>query len=358
MTTLFTGLTPPNDEYIHTPLIEIVPPADGEALRRAVTDAAKYDYILFTSRYAVKYWFEADYEPHIPDGVKVVAIGSTTATALRKHGIDEIIQPDVDDSYGVIRLFEQLGGGRKVMIPRSNIALPIIPEGLRNLGYEVSTVVAYINQMPKNVRKIDLTTIDRIVFTSPSTIDNFVKIYGYLPQNKELVTRGAITQKRLEELMTCRIRKIKDNEIPLLDDFLYEAIFIPEGIEPPSRDIIKKPDLQVYVEDFGKHKGDFCLVAETDGKIVGAVWVRIMNDYGHIDNQTPSLAIALYPQYRKQGIGTRLMQQMLQLLKDEGYTQVSLSVQKANYAYRMYRKLGFEVITENDEEYLMVCKVD
>ena len=86
--TLFTGLTPPNDEYIHTPLIEIVPPADGEALRRAVADAAKYDYILFTSRYAVKYWFEADYEPHIPDGVKVVAIGSTTATALRKHGID------------------------------------------------------------------------------------------------------------------------------------------------------------------------------------------------------------------------------------------------------------------------------
>jgi uroporphyrinogen III methyltransferase/synthase len=61
MTTLFTGLTPPNDEYIHTPLIEIVPPADGEALRRAVADAAKFDYILFTSRYAVKYWFEADY---------------------------------------------------------------------------------------------------------------------------------------------------------------------------------------------------------------------------------------------------------------------------------------------------------
>ena len=83
-----------------------------------------------------------------------------------------------------------------------------------------------------------------------------------------------------------------------------------------------------------------------------------MNDYGHIDNQTPSLAIALYPQYRKQGIGTRLMQQMLQLLKDEGYTQVSLSVQKTNYAYRMYTQLGFEVITENDEEYLMVCKVD
>ncbi|MCR5696684.1 MAG: uroporphyrinogen-III synthase [Marinilabiliaceae bacterium] len=197
MTTLFTGLTPPDDECIHTPLIEIVPPADGEALRCAVADAAKFDYILFTSRYAVKYWFEVDYEPHIPAGVNVVAIGKTTAEALKKFCIADVIMPDVDDSYGVIRLFEQLGGGRKVLIPRSSIALPIIPEGLRNLGYEVSTVVAYINQMPENVRKVNLDTIDRIVFTSPSTVDNFLRLYGSLPSNKELVTRGSITQERL-----------------------------------------------------------------------------------------------------------------------------------------------------------------
>ena len=52
--------------------------------------------------------------------------------------------------------------------------------------------------------------------------------------------------------MDYKIRKINDHEIPILDEFLYEAIFLPKGVEPPSRDIIYQPDLQVYVKDFGK----------------------------------------------------------------------------------------------------------
>ena len=89
------------------------------------------------------------------------------------------------------------------------------------------------------------------------------------------------------------IRKLEQNETEVLDTFLYEAIFIPEGVEAPPRDIINNPDLQVYVEDFGNRPGDKCFVAESDGKIVGAVWVRIMNDYGHVDDETPSFAISL-----------------------------------------------------------------
>lgn len=49
--------------------------------------------------------------------------------------------------------------------------------------------------------------------------------------------------------------------------------------------------MQVYIADFGKKKDDIGLVAEVDKKAVGAVWVRIMNDYGHIENDTPSFAI-------------------------------------------------------------------
>ena len=96
------------------------------------------------------------------------------------------------------------------------------------------------------------------------------------------------------------------------------------------------------------------LVAEVDGKIVGAVWVRIMNDYGHIDNETPSLAISLYKEYRGFGIVTALMKKILALLKENGYKQVSLSVQKANYAAKLYLKVGFEIVRENEEEYIMV----
>lgn len=156
--------------------------------------------------------------------------------------------------------------------------------------------------------------------------------------------------------MDYKIREIRESEYPILSDFLYEAIFVPEGMEKPLKSIIQQPELQVYIADFGK-ADDYCFVVEIEEKIVGAVWVRIMNDYGHIDNETPSFAISLYKEYRHLGIGTELMRTMLQFLKDKGYKQTSLSVQKANYAVDMYRKLGFEVVNENKEEYIMICRL-
>ncbi|HHZ07030.1 MAG TPA: GNAT family N-acetyltransferase [Clostridiales bacterium] len=155
--------------------------------------------------------------------------------------------------------------------------------------------------------------------------------------------------------MEYKIRQIRENEFNILGDFLYEAIFIPEGIRPPEKEIIYRPELQIYISDFGKNKGDIGLVAEIDDEIIGAVWVRIMNDYGHIDNDTPSFAISLYKEYRNFGIGTAMMEEMLTVLKENGYKQASLAVQKANYATKMYEKVGFEIIDENGEEYIMVC---
>ncbi|WP_024858495.1 GNAT family N-acetyltransferase [Ruminococcus albus] len=154
--------------------------------------------------------------------------------------------------------------------------------------------------------------------------------------------------------MAYKIRTLEKSEYTALEDFLYEAIFIPEGVEPPSKDIIKRPELQVYVENFGTRMGDFALCAECDGRIVGAVWTRIMDDYGHIDDDTPSFAISLYKEYRGQGIGTELMMKMLEVLKNAGFSRASLAVQKANYAVKMYRKVGFEIVGENEEEYIMV----
>lgn len=150
------------------------------------------------------------------------------------------------------------------------------------------------------------------------------------------------------------IRDIKETEYPLLEDFLYEAIFLPEGVEPPPRSIINSPELQVYIEDFGGRPDDRALVAQTGGKVIGAVWVRMMNDYGHIDDRTPSFAISLYKEYRGRGIGTEMMKRMLAVLKACGYRQASLAVQKANYAVKMYCNVGFEIIDENEKEYIMV----
>lgn len=154
--------------------------------------------------------------------------------------------------------------------------------------------------------------------------------------------------------MNINIRKMRESEYALLNDFLYEAIFIPEGAELPPKSIINVPELQVYVADFGRRKDDYCLVAEVDGAVAGAVWVRIMNDYGHIDDDTPSVAISLYKEYRGCGIGTEMMKRMLSDLQERGYKKVSLSVQKANYAVKMYQGVGFEIVDENEEEYIMV----
>ncbi len=140
----------------------------------------------------------------------------------------------------------------------------------------------------------------------------------------------------------------------MLNDFLYEAIFVPQGVPAPPRSIIELPELQVYVRDFGGGETDICFVAETGGRVIGAAWTRVMDDYGHIENGVPSLAISLYEQYRGQGIGTSLMMTVLAELKQRGYAKVSLSVQKANAAVRLYRRLGFVTVRETDEEYLMV----
>lgn len=154
--------------------------------------------------------------------------------------------------------------------------------------------------------------------------------------------------------MEYKIRRLKEGEESLLEDFLYEAIFVPEGVAMPPKSIIKQPELQLYITDFGKEKDDIGLVAEVDKKAIGAAWVRIMHDYGHIDEHTPSFAISLFKEYRGFGIGTALMKEMLSILKKRGYKQASLAVQKTNYAVKLYKKIGFEIVDENEEEYIML----
>jgi len=157
--------------------------------------------------------------------------------------------------------------------------------------------------------------------------------------------------------MDYRIRAMKESEYPLLKHFLYEAIFVPEGTAPPSKSILEIPELQVYIAGFGHEEHDRSLVAEVDGRVAGAVWVRMMNDYGHIDNETPSFAISLYREYRGLGIGTELMRRMLAILKSCGYEKASLAVQKANYAVQLYQNTGFEIVGETEEEYIMVNRL-
>lgn len=153
------------------------------------------------------------------------------------------------------------------------------------------------------------------------------------------------------------IRDIRPDELHLLSDFLDEAVFQREGEPWLPKNIIDEPSIRVYIEGWGR-PDDLCLVALIDGKYAGAVWTRILSGdikgYGYIDDFTPELAISLYKEYRGKGLGTSLMQAMLQKLKAANYLAVSLSVTKDNPAHRLYRKLGFHVAAETKDDYLMV----
>ena len=156
---------------------------------------------------------------------------------------------------------------------------------------------------------------------------------------------GTTYAKSASDRMGIVIRKMEEAEYHLLRGFLYEAILVPEGAAVPPEVIVDSAELQVYYVG--------ALVAE--GRVVGAVWCRIMEDYGHINDATPSLAISVHKAWRGVGIGTAMMQEMLALLHACGYGQVSLSVDKANYAVRMYLAAGFGIVEERETEYVMVC---
>ena len=84
-----------------------------------------------------------------------------------------------------------------------------------------------------------------------------------------------------------------------------------------------------------------------------------MHDYGHIDDETPSLAISIREEYRGMGIGEKMLRTLLRLLLEKGYPGLSLSVQKENKrAFALYQKLRFEIVCEDAEEAIMLFRLN
>ena len=65
------------------------------------------------------------------------------------------------------------------------------------------------------------------------------------------------------------IRNLRHDEIGLWEDFLSEAIYVPERVKPPAKEIIELPERKLYIEEFGIRPGDNCLVADFGGKAIG-----------------------------------------------------------------------------------------
>ena len=254
--TLYTGTLPPVEkrkaDYTYTPLIEIsydielastdelIPiwPESNSWLsddwREGMESFYDVDYFLFTSQYAVKGFMrlvgvtnftnifnKVDFFEQKYKKSKVISIGSTTTQALHEAGFKDVIQVENDNRYGVIDWFrkerpkyqlrypkmeddDENDGIEEiplVLYPCSSLSPDVIPEALFDMKYDVIRWNVYNNNLPKHPRRVNLNHFKRIVFTSPSTIDNFIKLYGKLPEGVEFITRGPITQAHLDEIL-------------------------------------------------------------------------------------------------------------------------------------------------------------
>jgi GNAT superfamily N-acetyltransferase len=145
--------------------------------------------------------------------------------------------------------------------------------------------------------------------------------------------------------MSCELRAARVSDQPFLWEMLYLALFVPPGEPPLPWSLLHEPAIARYVEGWGIRSGDSGLIALVDGAPVGAAWLRCFPasepGYGFVDESIPELSIAVLPAHRGKGIGTRLLERLLQ-----GVHATSLSCDPANPSWRLYVRLGFEPLPD------------
>lgn len=146
--------------------------------------------------------------------------------------------------------------------------------------------------------------------------------------------------------MQYTVRPIRKDDITFLWEMLYESLFVPEGQEPFSKDIIKDPFISKYVDGWGQ-EGDFGFIAiNNEDQPIGSITARYFNEnnkgFGYIDKDTPELGMAILSEFRGNGIGTALLNQLFEEAKKKGIKKLSLSVDPTNRAaVHLYQRFGF-----------------
>lgn len=160
------------------------------------------------------------------------------------------------------------------------------------------------------------------------------------------------------ELPSFFIRPLMKIDEPFLWEMLYQAIYVPEGSAPVSRDVLKQPEICRYVAGWG---GDddmgFLAIDERSRRKIGAAWSRLLTGenkgFGYVDDATPELSIAVLPEDRGGGVGTALLDYLLGRARTY-YHAISLSVSPENPAARLYQRLGFETVQIKGDSLTMV----
>jgi GNAT superfamily N-acetyltransferase len=141
----------------------------------------------------------------------------------------------------------------------------------------------------------------------------------------------------VSQTLDCQIQALTN-----LDESILLPMLMHAAHESSVENIRLNPDLFRYVKDWGRD-GDIGFVA-IDNTPIGAAWLRLFSSadpgFGYVDDRTPELAIAVLPEHRGKGIGTRLLTQILEFAGDI-YPAISLSVRANNPVIRLYQRAGF-----------------
>ena len=199
-------------DIVHTPLIELNPPCSFEELDQVIQKINEFTYLIFTSRYAVYYFFNRLRFLHKDSrslaGIKIASIGKITSVKLAEYGIIPDLEAKDESSRGLIDLFREKNiTHENILIPRSDKGLPMLPDGLSLLGNHVKTVTVYKNEIPSDYKKVDLNDFDIVVFSSPSCVINFKTIYGNeIPSQLEFIAKGDETARTIEQVSLMNIK--------------------------------------------------------------------------------------------------------------------------------------------------------
>jgi len=168
------------------------------------TNHRSIDWLVFTSRFGVYYFFDRllklGYDSRKLNGIKIAAIGSSTSNKLKEYGIIADLVPKKECSDGLIEEFkelitktENLQPKTSILLIRSDIADKNLAKRLTNLGFNIYSCVAYRNVMPDDLPELDLSFLNEVYFSSPSTVRNFIARYGK-PNRCKVRTIGKVTE--------------------------------------------------------------------------------------------------------------------------------------------------------------------
>ncbi len=199
-------------KVVHQPLISIEKIWSDKYAKEIIDDLSTYDWLFFTSRYSVVFFFEwleeLGRDSRYLSALKIAAVGQVTANALAEHGIRADMIPDEESSEGLLRVIaERKIAPAKVLLPRSESGLPVLPDGLQQAGWDVTVLPLYQNKMPEGLQALDLQQFNKIVFSSPSCVSNFLQLYGHFPDHVEFIFRGRETEKRFKKLSNSPLLK-------------------------------------------------------------------------------------------------------------------------------------------------------